>query len=268
MLDKDLFQALARKKQYKYPFVFLGLFLTFMLSTVTLANRLTEFHGWIFPGGIFVFPLTFVICDIVGEVYGYAYPRLFLWIGIIAEFLFSLIGIAVSHLGTPEFVSHADAWQNVYDPTFRYVVAGLAGLVVGEFTNIYFLAKLKILFQGKYFIIRSLVSTAMGQALLTVVVDLLNYSGKMPDHHLENMMLHGYLWKLASAVVFVFPAWLAVRFLKKAENIDYYDFNTNFNPFILSLTEDVSQRKAPKTHKQYVPQPKFQESDRSQGQSE
>jgi uncharacterized integral membrane protein (TIGR00697 family) len=192
------------------------------------------------PGGIFVFPITFCICDIVGEVYGYAYPRLFIWIGILAELIFSLLIITVSHLPSPEFFTQAEAYQIVFNPTLRYVGSGLIGLLVGEFTNVYLLAKWKIFLRGKFFIFRSLVSTAFGQALLTIIVDVLNYFGKLNDSSLLWMMFCGYLWKMCFAVLMVFPAWLLVKFLKKVENIDYYDFNTNFNPFAFNLNEPLS----------------------------
>ncbi|WP_238583406.1 queuosine precursor transporter [Legionella israelensis] len=195
------------------------------------------------PGGIFVFPITFCICDIVGEVYGYAYPRLFIWIGVLAEFIFSLIVIAVSHLPAPQFFNHVEAYQIVFDPTIRYVGAGLAGLLVGELANVYLLAKWKIFLKGKFFILRSLFSTAFGQALLTIIVDILNYSGKMTGHHLGWMMFCGYFWKMCSALIMVFPAWLLVKYLKKVENVDHYDIHTNFNPFMLSLNENKTDKK-------------------------
>ncbi|HAT8326967.1 TPA: queuosine precursor transporter [Legionella pneumophila] len=239
-MRNEVFNALARKKQYKYPYLLLSLYLTFLLSTVCLASRITQVNTMLVPGGIFVFPLTFSICDIVGEVYGYAYPRLFIWIGVLAELLFSLIVIAVAHLPAPEFFTQATAYQIVFDPTLRYVGSGLVGLLVGELTNIYLLSKWKIFLKGKFFIIRSLLSTAFGQALLTIIVDLLNYFGKLTDHHLGWLMVCGYLWKMGCALIMVFPAWLVVKYLKKVEQVDHYDIHTNFNPFILSLHEEVS----------------------------
>lgn len=234
----EVFNALSRKKQYKYPFLFLGLYITFLLSTVCLASRLTQVGAMLEPGGIFVFPFTFSICDIVGEVYGYAYPRLFIWIGVLTEFIFSIIVITVSHLPAPEFFHQAQAYEIVFDPTIRYVGAGLIGLLIGELTNVYLLSKWKIFLKGKFFILRSLLSTAFGQGLLTIIVDILNYFGKLSDQHLGWMMFCGYLWKMFWAVIIVFPAWLLVRYLKKAEQVDYYDINTNFSPFIFSLNDD------------------------------
>lgn len=232
------FESLSRKNQYKYPYIFLGIYLTFLISTVCLANRVLLLGSLLEPGGIFVFPLTFTICDIVGEVYGYAYPRLFIWIGVLAELLFSLIVIFVSHLPAAPFVEHADAYQQVFDPTLRYVLSGVVALLVGEFVNIYLLAKWKIRSKGKFFKLRSLASTALGQACLTIIVDLLNYSGKLSNDGLEWMMVCGYLWKMSCAFLMIFPAWLLVKYLKKAERVDYYDVNTNFNPFIFGLNEE------------------------------
>lgn len=237
-MRNTIFETLSRKHQYKYPYFFLGLYVTFMLSTVCLASRITEVGSMLVPGGIFIFPVTFSICDIVGEVYGYAYPRLFIWIGVLAEFIFSLILITVAHLPAPQFFNQAEAYQVVFDPTLRYVISGLVGLLVGELTNVYLLAKWKIFLKGKFFIFRSLLSTALGQGLLTIIVDLLNYSGKLSEHHLGWMMVCGYLWKMGCALVLVFPAWLLVRYLKRVENVDHYDVNTNFNPFVFSLNDE------------------------------
>lgn len=230
-----VFNDLSRQKQYKYPCLFLGLFLTCLLATVCLAGRITTVGSMIVPGGIFIFSLTFWICDIVGEGYGYAYPRMFIWIGVLAEFLFSVITIIVSHMPTTDSFQHAAAYQTVFDPTIRYVVSALVGLIIGEFTNIYLLAKWKLSLKGKLFIVRSLASTAVGQGLLTVIVDSLNYWGKLTGSELIQLMYCGYSWKMCSALVMVIPAWLIVRYIKRVENVDHYDVNTNFNPFIFSL---------------------------------
>jgi uncharacterized integral membrane protein (TIGR00697 family) len=230
-----VFQSLTQKNQYKYPYILLGFYITFLLSTVCMASKLTLLGSMLLPGGIFVFGFTFIICEIVGEVYGYAYPRLFIWIGGITELFFALIVTSISHLHSPDNFQYSDAYQIVFDPTIRYVVSGLIGLIIGEFVNIYVLAKWKIHWRGKLFPVRSFISAALGQASLTVIVDILNYTGKMSHADLIWMMISGYLWKILFSAILTFPAWLIVKNLKKSENIDYFDINTNFNPFTLSL---------------------------------
>ena len=243
-----LLASLERKKQYKFPFILLGVYVTFLLATVCLANKITQVGPLLEPGGIFVFVFTFVICDIVGEVYGYAYPRLFIWIGVMTELLFAIVVTSVSHLSSPEYFKFSEAYPAVFDPTLRYVCSSLIGLLFGEFTNVYLLAKWKIRLRGKYFILRSLVSTAFGQACITIIVDILNYTGSMSVSDLMVLMCSGYLWKMSFSLLLVFPAWLLVRYLKKAENIDYFDLHTNFNPFMLAIREESSQENVLKLH--------------------
>lgn len=228
---------LQKRRQYKYPYIFLAIYITALLCTVSLANRLFIVHGILQPGGMVVFPLTFTICDIVGEVYGYAYPRLFIWIGLIAEFVFSIVTIFVSHLPAPEYFHYIDSYQIVFDPTIRYVFSGMIALLVGEFANIYLLTKWKIKVSGKHYMLRSLVSTALGQVVLTIIVDILNYTGKMPMGEIVRMMICGFSFKMFYVLIMLFPSWLCVRFLKKVENVNYYDINTDFTPFSLSLDE-------------------------------
>lgn len=240
MSNNLIFQSLERKRQYKYPYILLGIYLTFLLATVCMASKLVQVGSLLLPGGIFVFMFTFTVCEIVGEVYGYAYPRLFIWIGAIAEFVFALAVTGISYLPSPTYFQHPEVYQAVFNPTLRYVVSGVTGLLVGEFVNIYVLAKWKIFWKGKFFVIRSFASVALGQAFLTIIVDILNYTGKVSIDNSIRMMISGYLWKVFFAMFLVFPAWVIVKYLKKVENIDYYDIHTNFNPFILTLDNGES----------------------------
>jgi uncharacterized integral membrane protein (TIGR00697 family) len=241
-LNTTIFETLSRKNQYKFPYVFLGLYLTFLFATVCVSSVVVKVGPLLLPGGIFSFPLTFCICDIVGEVYGYAYPRLFIWIGVLGEFILSFFVITVSHLPHPQFYTHTLAYKTVFDPTIRYVISALVGLLVGELTNIYLLSKWKIILKGRFYIFRSLVSTALGQALLTIIVDILNFSGTMTDHKIGLIMIGSYLWKMGSAIIMVFPSWLLVKYLKKVEKVDHYDLHTNFNPFLFSLGDGMKER--------------------------
>lgn len=236
-MPKKIADFLEKRGQYRYPYIFLAIYITALLCTVSLADRLFVVHGILQAGGMLVFPFTFTICDIIGEVYGYAYPRLFIWIGLIAEFIFSIVTIIVAHLPAPNYFHAVEAYQIVFDPTMRYVFSGMAALLVGEFANIYLLTKWKIKAKGKLFILRSLVSTALGQALLTIIVDILNYTGKMPPKEIVWLMICGFTFKMCYVLVMLFPSWLCVKHLKKVEKVDYYDINTNFTPFSLSLDD-------------------------------
>lgn len=232
---KDVLSEGTQSKHYKYPLVLLGLYVTFLLITVIAANRLTRIGSLLEPGGIYFFPLTFPILDIVGEVYGYSYPRLFIWVGAFAELSFAFALTGVAHLPAPDYFYQIEAYQVVCDPTVRFVVSSILGTVVGEFLNIYLLAKSKIRLKGRSYVARSILTTAVGQAALTIIVDVLAFSGRMSCMHLLWMMLCGYLYKMLYAFIFAFPSWVVIKKLKETENIDYFDINTNFNPFRLDI---------------------------------
>lgn len=226
---------LSNNKVYKFPLVFLGIYITVLLSTVILANRLTEIGNFLEPGGIYFFPLAFPILDIMGESYGYSYPRLFIWIGAMCELFFSLAITLVAHFPHPIYFLNAEAYKVVLDPTIRFVFSSLLGTIIGYFLNIYFLAKWKVKLQGKSYILRCIGATAVGQAALTIIVDTCAYIGKIHYTNLLWMMFCGYMCKMLYTVILAFPSWLVVKKLKRIERVDYYDINTNFNPFKLEL---------------------------------
>lgn len=226
--------------QHKYPLWLMAFYITFLLLTVCLANRFFEIAHIDEAGGIFVFPLTFVILDITAEVYGYTYSRLFIWIGAICEILFSLVTIFVSHLPAPEYFTSTIQYQEVFDPTIRFVFSTLTGTLVGEFSNIYFLTKWKIKFHGQSFILRTIGATAIGQLLLSIIVDILAFGNKMNPFELCWLIVCGYSWKMIYTIILVYPTWLIVKKLKSIDQVDTYDVNINFNPFRMSLDEGVN----------------------------
>lgn len=221
--------------KFKFSYFLLAIFITCQLATVCLANCFIKIGPLLEPGGIFVFPLIFPILDIVGEVYGYSYPRTFIWLGLVCSLIFASLVTLISYMPHPGYFKDAAAYQTVFEPTLRYVISGFFAAFLGEFLNIYLLAKWKITFKGRYFIPRSIVSTAIGQIVLSIVVDFMAFSGKMPLESLIGMIFAGWLWKMSYELILVVPSWFVVAKLKKLEKVDFYDKNTNFSPFNLSF---------------------------------
>ena len=237
MITSNNISNIARN-YYKYPMLMLGVYITLLLTTVVLANRLTFIGGFLEPGGIFFFPLAFPILDIMGEVYGYSYPRFFIWIGAVCELMFACAVTTVAHLPHPDYFVNAESYKIVLDPTLRFVFSSLVGTIIGEFINVYLLAKWKIKLKGKLYIFRCIATTAIGQAALTIIVDIFAYLGKINIDSLVWMMFCGFVCKMIYAILLVFPSWIIVKHLRKVEKVDYFDINTNFNPFKLSLESE------------------------------
>lgn len=190
-------------------------------------------------GGIFIFPFVFIILDIVTETYGPSISRSLILMGFLAEFLMSIVGIAVSHMGYPESFqeSHATAYKIVFDSTFWYVISSCVAALAAEFVNNYYIFKWKLKYKGQWFLIRSVISTAIGQAVLTVLVILLAFSNKFHLHELITVMLHGYLWKMAFTSLMVIPSWMIVKHLKNIGVDSYKSSKANINPFGLNNAE-------------------------------
>lgn len=208
-----------------------------LLATVMLANRpvAVELLGntihW--PGGIFFFPFIFVTLDIVTETYGPAAGRTLILVGFAAEFLLSILGIAVVNLGYPTYFGkdQAMAYQIVFESTFLFVLSSFFATVIAELINNHYLFKWKLKYHGKWFLIRSVLSIAIGQAVLTVLVDMLAFGTKYPLHELTLMMLHGYTWKMVCALILAVPSWLFVKHLKHLGIDSYESAKVNANPF-------------------------------------
>ncbi|MBL0691409.1 MAG: queuosine precursor transporter [SAR324 cluster bacterium] len=192
----------------------------------------------IFDGGLLVFPICYIFGDILTEVYGYKRSRKVIWLGFFTSIL--LVGMV-------KLLSYLPAeagWQNAGGlEGYQIILYGLysGGLVLasmlaylsGEFLNSIVLARLKVMFAGKLLRIRFILSTLVGQffdtAIFLSVACLLNI---FPFSLWISLFITNYVLKILVEVIFLPFTVRLVAFLKKAENEDYYDKKTNFNPFI------------------------------------
>lgn len=216
-------------RNYKYINILLAIYITFLLFVVVMANRFIFLGNMLQAGGIFVFPLTFIICDIVCEIYGYLIAKQFIILGIICEFIFAVLSYIVINLPYPNHWEYYDAYQIVFNPTIKYVLSGSFGLLISEFANIIILTKLKFALKGKMFKTRIFISSAIGQLLITIIVVSMAFSKSFNIHDLLWLMVCGFSWKMFMLFILIFPTGLTIKFLKQKENIG--DNTVSFNPF-------------------------------------
>lgn len=211
-----------------------------LLSTVMLANRPVAFEflwGTVhLPGGIFIFPFVYVVLDILTETYGPSVSRSLIVVGFVTEFLLSLFGIAVSHMGYPDHFSesHVEAYKLVFNSTLWFVISSCIANLLGELINNHYIFKWKLKYNGQWFVVRSIISMAIGQAVLTFLVDMLAFGYKYPLYELSLIMLHGYLWKMAFAALMVIPSWWFVKYLKSLGIDSYESSKISTNPFAMN----------------------------------
>jgi queuosine precursor transporter len=194
--------------------------------------------GWkpVFDGGTFLFPLTYIFGDVLTEVYGYARSRRVIWFGMGSSLISSLIFGLVTLLPTDPSSPTKGAFESVLGFVPQIVLASLAAFFVGEFLNAFVLAKLKVATQGRWLWTRTIGSTLIGQAADTLIFTLLAFGfgpSALPRDVLWQVIAFNYVYKVALEVVLTPVTYWVVGFLKRAEGMDVFDTNTDFNPFKL-----------------------------------
>jgi queuosine precursor transporter len=194
-----------------------------------------------------LFPVTYIFGDIFTEVYGYSASRRAIWYGFFASFIMvTLSYIAVVIPPAPEFKDQA-AYETIFRPVGRIVVASLLAYWCGEFANAFTLAKLKLLTGGKYLWTRTIGSTIVGQAVDTSVVMFAAFYGTRPVGIIWRLIVAGYLIKVVYETLMTPFTYAVVNLLKRVEGADYFDRNTNFNPFAANQERTPYQSQTPLT---------------------
>ena len=186
-----------------------------------------------FGAGVLFFPISYVFGDILTEVYGYSRARRVIWAGF-ASLLFAAVmaSVIVALPHAPNWPNQA-AYEIAFGNTWRIALASMFAYFCGEFVNSYVLAKMKVATNGRYQGARFVGSTVAGEAVDSALFYPLAFynSGIMPNEMVITLAYTQFVVKTLVEVAFLPITYRIVAFLKKAENEDYYDRNTDFNPF-------------------------------------
>lgn len=224
------------RKPYKYFTLLVIAFMTCYLTSTFILNRLIRIDDAYITGGTFIYFLTPLIGDIVAEVYGYRAARQLLWGAVFAGFFMACSISLCLRAPYPAFWAANDAaYTTVLEPIFRTVFLGTFAIILGQFTNIYLVSKWKIFLKGKYFWLRSIASSFIGDTLTVTLSIVLIFVGRIPGHDFALTLPPEIIIMILFSIIGAFPASLLAAFLKKAEGLDIYDNGVNFNPFKLAL---------------------------------
>jgi uncharacterized integral membrane protein (TIGR00697 family) len=221
--------------QYKFFHLLSMIYVTIILAADVLIYKVTQIGSITFTVGSLVIPFWFLLTDIIAEVYGYQLTRRLIWSGILCGFLFTLACVSLIHLPSPSFWQYQGAYNQVLGKLPRILLGCVAGIFAGAFANTYLITKWKILVRGRYFWIRSIASSGMGQLIFTIVTLSFDMLGILPFNNIIKFIILSFTIKIIVTTLFAFPSWILILALKKLENIDIYDYNTNFNPFKFSV---------------------------------
>ncbi len=225
-------------RHYKYYAMVMAGFVTVLLcSNLIGPGKTCLVLGLSFGAGNIFFPISYIFGDILTEVYGYARARKVIWAGfaalLFATFMSSIVLALPADPAEPYNEVIVPALQTVFGNTWRIALGSITAFWVGDFVNSYVMAKMKVWTHGRFLWTRTIGSTFVGQLVDSAIFYPIAFAGLWDTDTLIKVILFNFLFKLGVEVVFTPVTYLVVGWLKRAENEDYFDTDTNFTPFSL-----------------------------------
>lgn len=221
-----------------YDFIMAAFVAILLLSNVLGAGKVAQIWlpvvgYWPFGAGILFFPISYIIGDVLTEVYGYARARRVIWAGFAATVFMAFMSWVVVELPpAPDWTNQA-AYEAVFGQVPRIVFASMCAFWAGEFVNSYVLARLKVATAGRHLWMRTIGSTIVGQGVDSAIFYPLAflYAEGWTTQLVFTVLVTQWVLKVSWEVLLTPLTYLAVGALKRAEGVDVYDEDTNFTPF-------------------------------------
>jgi len=223
-----------------FDFVLVAFVVVLLLSNVIGAEKrsfvnLPGIGAWPFGAGILFFPISYLIDDVLTEVYGFARARRAIWCGFGALAFMALMEWTVVHLPVGPGWTGQQAYERVFGSGWRIILASMCAFFVGDFTESTVMAKMKIWTQGRSLWMRFWGSTIVGEGVDSLIFYPLAFYG-MPDWPvaaLGAVMLSQFVLKVGWEVLLTPVTYAVVGWLKRREGFDVYDVGTDFTPFAI-----------------------------------
>lgn len=219
------------RKGYGYFDLVMAIFVAVLLISNVASSKILDLGPFTFDGGTILFPISYIFGDILTEVYGYSRSRRVIWIGFGCAILMAVVFAIVGALPSAEGWRGQEAYMTILGQTPRIVFGSLIAYFAGEFSNSYTLAKMKVFTQGRWLWTRTIGSTIVGEGVDTLLFVLIAFYGLYTPSLLLSIIISNYLFKTGFEALVTPLTYLVVNTLKRVENEDYYDVDTDFNPF-------------------------------------
>ncbi|OWK33828.1 queuosine precursor transporter [Sphingomonas dokdonensis] len=221
-----------------YDFIMAAFVAILLLSNVLGAGKVAQIWlpgvgYWPFGAGILFFPISYIIGDVLTEVYGYARARRVIWAGFSATVFMAFMSWVVVALPPAPDWTNQPAYEAVFGQVPRIVFASMCAFWAGEFVNSYVLARLKVATAGRHLWMRTIGSTIVGQGVDSAIFYPLAflYAEGWTTQLVFTVLVTQWVLKVSWEVLLTPLTYLVVGALKRAEGVDVYDEDTNFTPF-------------------------------------
>lgn len=219
------------KKQVSVAFMASGLLFTTCLIVANIVEQKLISIGPIeATAGLLIFPVSYIINDIIAEVWGYRKARLIIWYGFLMNFLAVVIfRLSIVVPGSENF-SHQEAFQLVLGNTERISLASFIAFLIGSFLNAMVMSKMKLFQRGRNFSLRAVVSTLVGEGADSLVFFTIAFAGVIPNNDLMMLILTQTGMKTAYEIIVLPLTNIIVKWVKRKEQEDVFDEGISYNP--------------------------------------
>lgn len=217
-------------RDFKYLIIISMISVSLLNIAMLFTYRLIEIGPFLVPGGVIVFPLTYVFADIVAEVYGYKNARLLIWGNFICILVFNITARALLHLPASSYVPYDGSYHLMFEHSLLIVFGYSMGFACGDFLNAYAISKLGAYWSGRYFVFRSIASSVVGQIVFSVIVSLLIYSSQLEGLALARQFLSTIFMKIIIITIFAYPSYILVLIIRRMEKLDVQEYSGNKKP--------------------------------------
>ena len=221
----------ARRHFWYFDYVMAAFVAILLLSNLIGASKLASVQGFTFGAGILFFPVSYVLGDVLTEVYGYANARRCVWAGFAALLFMAFMSWVVIKLPAAAGWDGQAAYESVLGNTWRIVAASMLAFWAGEFVNSFVLAKLKILTAGKHLWTRTIGSTVFGQAVDSLIFYPIAFLGIWSNAQVLTVMVTNWGLKVLWEALLTPVTYAVVGWLKAREGVEVFDTGTDFSPF-------------------------------------
>ena len=220
------------KKQVSVAYLVSGLLFTTCLIVANIVEqKLIQIGPIEATAGILIFPISYIVNDIIAEVWGYRKARLIIWYGFLMNFLaVAVFRLSIAVPGSENF-THQEAFSLVMGNTMRITLASFIAFLVGSFLNAYVMSRMKIMQKGRNFSLRAVVSTFVGEGADSMVFFTIAFYGVIPNNDLWILMLTQTGMKTVYEIIVLPFTNRIVKWVKKKEEEDVFDDDVSYNPF-------------------------------------
>jgi len=207
------------------------LFAVCLLISNILAAKIILIGHWSAPAGVLIFPVAYILNDVIVEVWGYQKARLIIWAGFgvnLLAVLFFTIGIVIP---AAPFWKNEEAFTTILGMTPRIVTASLLAYLSGSFINAYVMSKVKVMMKGSRFSVRAILSTLLGETADSSIFITIAFAGMFPAAIITEMIFTQAFLKTAYEIIILPITILVVNRIKTIEGIDTFDRSISYNPF-------------------------------------